>query len=194
MSNRTIVLIAISIVMLFVTLVIVGEIVRDEPAPRVIAEASSERQPILPIPSVPDTAAPIITTSPPDTTAPSTTKPRPRPTTTTEPERELATDPIESPTPEADTNGDDIDIWLAMGRCEQPGNEWGGVRWSHPGPTYQGGLGFWHGTWDQYKRGTSAASIDNAGQATPMQQIEVARKIRDKHGYRAWGCAKKIGV
>lgn len=189
MSNRTTVILAITIVMLFVALVAFGQWWRNEPQRQTLVEATSDTAPILPVPSTPDTAAPIITTTPPDTTAPTTTKPRPRPTTTTAP-----VDPEPEVQGEAVVDGDDVETWLAIGRCEQPGNEWGGVRWSHPGPTYQGGLGFWYGTWDSFKQGTSAEQIDNAGQATPQQQMEVARNIRDRYGYRAWGCGKKLGL
>lgn len=130
-----------------------------------------------PVPSTPDTAAPVISTA-----APSTTLPEPEPEPTTEP-----------PAPPADTSSD-VDIWIAMGRCEQPGDGWEGVNWSHRGPTYQGGLGFWYGTWDTYKAGTSAEGIDNAGDATPQQQMEVARNVRAAHGYHAWGCAARLGL
>lgn len=189
MSNRTAVLVSIGIVATIFVLVLIAEYVRPAPRERATSSLSTPApEPILPVPSPPDTALPTVSTEPPSTTV------QPRPTTTT-------TTPEPEPEPEAEVKGeqavavagDDIDAWLAIGRCEQPGNEWGGVRWSHPGPTYQGGLGFWYGTWDQYKQGTSAAGIDNAGDATPMQQIEVARNVRAAHGYRAWGCAKKLG-
>lgn len=187
MSKRTTILICAGILATFVVVAIIGELTRPQTANTAtrttLVEATS--------PPLPSTTIPETTTT---TTIPvATTTTRPRPTTTTiapEPEPEVQGEAI---TVESDGDND-IEIWLAMGRCEQPGNEWGGVRWSHPGPTYQGGLGFWYGTWDSFKQGTSAASIDNAGDATPMQQIEVARKIRDRHGYRAWGCARKIGV
>lgn len=142
-----------------------------------------------PIPSTPDTAAPTVPTEPTTTT---TLPVRPRyTTTTTEPEAET-----ETPTT-PDAIGDDVEIWVAIGRCEQPGNGWRGVNWSHHGNGadggYQGGLGFYFGTWDAYKGGTSAANIANAGDATPMQQIEVARNVRAAHGYGAWGCGRKLG-
>jgi hypothetical protein len=150
---------------------------------------TSKKQPVKAMATVSSTTTTVL---PVPTTLPTTTTtvvPATVPTTTTAPEPE-------PPAPQevvADA-GDDIAIWIAMGRCEQPGDGWMGVRWSHRGPTYQGGLGFWYGTWDAYKRGTSAENIDNAGDATPMQQIEVARRVRDAHGYHAWGCAAKVGV
>lgn len=80
------------------------------------------------------------------------------------------------------------DLWLAVGRCEQPGREYGGVRWSHPGSGgdggYQGGLGFWHRSWDAFKpKGYPA----NAGDATWRQQMIVAQRLYDAVGW-GWGC------
>jgi hypothetical protein len=187
MSKRTLIAVCAGIVATFIVVAIIIELTRPEPAPSANTAIVEATSPPLPSTTIPETTTTTTTTIPVATTT------RPRPTTTTtapEPEPQVQG---EQAAVESD-GGDDIEIWLAMGRCEQPGNEWGGVRWSHPGPTYQGGLGFWYGTWDSFKQGTSAAGIDNAGQATPMQQIEVARKIRDRYGYRAWGCARKIGV
>jgi hypothetical protein len=80
-------------------------------------------------------------------------------------------------------------LWVKMGRCEQPGKGAWGVRWSHPGPTYQGGLGFYHATWDGYKpRGFP----NNAGQATWRQQMWVANIVARRVGYSAWSCWGRI--
>lgn len=76
------------------------------------------------------------------------------------------------------------DLWLAVGRCEQPGREYGGVRWSHPGPTYQGGLGFYAASWDAFK---PKGYPDNAGDATWRQQMIVAQRLYDAVGW-GWGC------
>ena len=75
--------------------------------------------------------------------------------------------------------------WIRIGRCEQPGRGAWGIRWNHPGPRYQGGLGFYSGTWDGFKpRGYP----DNAGQATWRQQMNVANRVARSVGFSAWGC------
>jgi uncharacterized protein YabE (DUF348 family) len=76
-------------------------------------------------------------------------------------------------------------LWDKMARCETGGN------WQASGATYQGGLGIWYGNWSNYG-GTRFAPT--AGQATKFQQIIVAERIRAEHGWRAWGCAKRIGL
>ena len=77
------------------------------------------------------------------------------------------------------------DLWVRIGRCEQPGSGYRGVNWSHPGPTFQGGLGFWYGTWDGYKPSGFPA---DAGQATWRQQMIVANRVAAAVGFTAWGC------
>jgi hypothetical protein len=75
--------------------------------------------------------------------------------------------------------------WIRIGRCEQPGSGAWGIRWNHPGPRYQGGLGFFSGTWDSFKpRGYPA----DAGQATWRQQMNVANRVARAVGFSAWGC------
>lgn len=76
------------------------------------------------------------------------------------------------------------DLWVAVGRCEQPGNGYMGVNWSHPGPTYQGGLGFYSASWDYFKpKGFPA----DAGKATWRQQMIVANRLWRSVGW-GWGC------
>lgn len=70
--------------------------------------------------------------------------------------------------------------WDRLHDCE-------GVAWNQLGPTYQGGLGIYSGTWSGYG-GLRFAS--NAGYATRVQQIIVARRILAAVGPGAWdGCA-----
>lgn len=77
------------------------------------------------------------------------------------------------------------DLWIRIGRCEQPGNGYMGVNWSFDGATYQGGLGIYSGTWDGSKpRGYPA----DAGQATWREQMIVANRIAAAYGFTAWGC------
>ena len=77
------------------------------------------------------------------------------------------------------------DVWVRIGRCEQPGSGYMGVHWSHPGPTFQGGLGFYYGTWDGYKPSGFPA---DAGQASWRQQMIVANRVAADVGFTAWGC------
>lgn len=77
------------------------------------------------------------------------------------------------------------DTWVRIGRCEQPGNGYKGINWSHKGPTYQGGLGFWYGTWQTFK---VKGMPNNAGYATWRQQMWVANRIYARYGTSAWGC------
>jgi hypothetical protein len=78
------------------------------------------------------------------------------------------------------------DLWIAIGRCEQPGSGYRGINWSHTGPTYQGGLGFWYGTWSGYKYPSMPS---NAGYATWRQQMKVANRLLALYGTSPWGCA-----
>ena len=76
------------------------------------------------------------------------------------------------------------DLWLKVGRCEQPGNGYGGIRWNHPGPRHEGGLGFARSSWDAFKpRGYP----DNAGDATWRQQMVTANRLYARVGW-GWGC------
>ena len=78
------------------------------------------------------------------------------------------------------------DLWVKIGLCEQPGSGYKGVNWSHTGPTYQGGLGFWYGTWSGYKYPVMPS---NAGYATWRQQMKVANRLLAMYGTSPWGCA-----
>jgi hypothetical protein len=77
------------------------------------------------------------------------------------------------------------DLWVRIGRCEQPGPGYMGVNWSHGGPTYQGGLGMWYGNWDALK---PAGYPADAGQASWRQQMKVANILAGIYGFSAWGC------
>jgi len=77
------------------------------------------------------------------------------------------------------------DLWIRIGRCEQPGSGYKGIYWSHPGPRYQGGLGFYSGTWAAFKEPHMPA---NAGRATWRQQMWVANKLYARYGTSPWGC------
>lgn len=76
-------------------------------------------------------------------------------------------------------------MWDKMARCETGGN------WSASGQKYQGGLGIYFQNWNHYG---GRAFAPTAGQATKLEQIIVAERIRAEHGWRAWGCAREIGL
>lgn len=78
------------------------------------------------------------------------------------------------------------DLWVTIGRCEQPGSGYQGINWSHTGPTYQGGLGFWYGTWSGFKY---PGMPSNAGYASWRQQMKVANRLLSLYGTSPWGCA-----
>ena len=81
---------------------------------------------------------------------------------------------------------DNHDLWIKIGICEQPGSGYMGVNWSHTGPTFQGGLGFWYGTWSGFKY---PGMPSNAGYATWRQQMKVANRLLAMYGTSPWGCA-----
>ncbi len=76
-------------------------------------------------------------------------------------------------------------VWDRMAVCETGGN------WAMRGSRFSGGVGFANSTWNAFG-GQQFAS--NAGLATREQQIVVAERVRAAVGFRAWGCAKRIGV
>ena len=77
------------------------------------------------------------------------------------------------------------DLWVRIGRCEQPGSGYKGIYWSHPGPRYQGGLGFYSGTWAAFKEPWMPS---NAGAASWRAQMQVANKLYARYGTSPWGC------
>jgi len=88
--------------------------------------------------------------------------------------------------PEVAKRVPDYQGFLRIGRCEQPGSGYAGVNWTVSGPTYEGGLGFFHGTWDGWR---PKHYPGNAGWASPQQQVLVADAVRDSVGITAWGCS-----
>ena len=73
--------------------------------------------------------------------------------------------------------------FVKLGRCEQPGpSKYGdGVNWSHPGPTWGGGVGLYRQTW--YAAGSPYPAFSGSRPET----ILVADAIRDRFGITAWG-------
>jgi hypothetical protein len=71
------------------------------------------------------------------------------------------------------------ELWYRIGVCET------GLNWRHHTRDYQGAFGFARSTWDGYKpKGYPA----EAYQATPRQQLVVARNVARRVGLSAWGC------
>lgn len=69
--------------------------------------------------------------------------------------------------------------WLNIARCET------GIRWDWNSGTYQGGLGFYRGSWDQFR---PAGYPTEAYLATPLQQMWVGELIFQRYGLSGWGC------
>jgi hypothetical protein len=77
-------------------------------------------------------------------------------------------------------------VWDSLAVCETGGN------WQHVNSTYQGGLGFYHGSWDAYRpRGWPA----DAHRASREEQIAVGRLILSDVGWSAWpACSIRLGL
>ena len=82
------------------------------------------------------------------------------------------------------------DKWQRIGACEtgygkRPGN------WRHSNSRYEGAFGFAKVSWDSFKwRADPKAGPypEDAWQATPRQQYEVALAIYRMYGFSGWGC------
>ncbi len=77
-------------------------------------------------------------------------------------------------------------VWDRLAECETGGN------WKHRNSTYQGGLGFHHGSWDTYRpKGFPA----EAYLATREEQIAVGKRILADVGWSAWpACSSRLGL
>ena len=97
---------------------------------------------------------------------------------------------LAAPLVHASSRPKNYSIWIRIGRCEQPGREWPGrIYWSHPGPTFQGGLGIYAGTWDSFRPRWYPG---NAGAALWRQQMRVANRIARAVGFSAWDCWGRV--
>lgn len=132
---------------------------------------------VLPVP----TTLPVTTTTVVPTTAPPTA-PEPEP-------------PVENPmvgtiVESVSLDDPDMDKWRQIALCEMPGpggvpSEPWGAHWGFIGNRFSGAYGIANSTWRAFA-GTEFGPT--AGHATWQQQTIVARRIRDRHGYGAWGC------
>lgn len=74
--------------------------------------------------------------------------------------------------------------WYLIGSCE---TGYGGPpNWQHSNSSYQGAFGFAIRSWDDFKL---PGYPDEAWQATPWQQYQVALAIYNRYGFTGWGCA-----
>ena len=84
--------------------------------------------------------------------------------------------------------------WLRIGRCEQPDN-FGGVVWTthgrnrSTGVSFVGGLGIMEAAWNNF----NVYGFPPGWEATPEQQMTIARDIFAQYGPGAWGCSRTAG-
>lgn len=77
-------------------------------------------------------------------------------------------------------------VWDRLAECETGGN------WRHRNSTYQGGLGFYHGSWDAYR---PRRFPHEAYLATREEQITVGKRIKADVGWGAWpACSIRLGL
>ncbi len=69
--------------------------------------------------------------------------------------------------------------WQKVAQCETQTN------WHHSNSSYQGAFGFAISSWDAFKL---PGYPDEAWQATPWQQYQVALRIYSRYGMSGWGC------
>jgi hypothetical protein len=76
-------------------------------------------------------------------------------------------------------------VWVRLAGCEA-GGDW------HVDADFDGGLQFHPGTWAAYRL---PGFPQYAYQATPLEQVEVARRVRAEEGWRAWpACSAALGL
>ncbi|MFK8025794.1 MAG: transglycosylase family protein, partial [Ilumatobacter sp.] len=78
-------------------------------------------------------------------------------------------------------------VWLDLAECES------NQRWDYNGPSgYDGGLQFLPATWVGVG-GRDFAEF--AWQATPLEQVTVAKRLLEIQGWGAWpACSRKLGL
>ncbi|MEJ8282067.1 transglycosylase family protein [Pseudonocardia spirodelae] len=76
--------------------------------------------------------------------------------------------------------------WEKLAHCESTGN-WD----ADTGNGFKGGLQFTPSTWKEFGGRQYAPSAE---QATKAQQIEIAKKVQEEQGWKAWpACTEKLG-
>lgn len=78
-------------------------------------------------------------------------------------------------------------VWARLAECESGG------QWSYNGSViYDGGLQFHPQTWAAHRK---RKLPKHAWQATPYQQIVVAKRVQAAQGWSAWpSCSRKLGL
>lgn len=90
------------------------------------------------------------------------------------------------------------DVWADLADCEsgawdRDGQPIGGTaRWDIAEGLHEGGLQFAPVTWEAFAPGHFPAA---AYDATPGQQVAVARRVLEVQGWGAWpACSRKVGL
>jgi hypothetical protein len=81
-------------------------------------------------------------------------------------------------------------FWRALAQCETGGRwDWGARHRPGEGHTFEGGLGFYYGTWTTWREQLGIAYV-HAWQAPPAVQVRVAAWGLAHGGY--WGCLRHV--
>jgi hypothetical protein len=82
--------------------------------------------------------------------------------------------------------------YLSIARCEQRGNGPWGVTWNAYSSSYEGGYGFAHSTWRQFRYPWMPQS---ASTASPREQTLVAMRLHARFGWTPWpACHIRLGL
>jgi hypothetical protein len=194
MSNKTTIYLCITLVLAiglltFTVTMLPARTVRVSESGPIDVFASTSAP--APIPSTPDTAAPTIPIE--ETTT--TTLPRRTPTTTEPPALpDVQGESVARDATAVSLDDPDMARWRQIALCEMPGpggipSEPWGAHWTFVGSPngFSGAYGIANSTWRAFS-GTEFGPT--AGHATWQEQTIVARRIRDRYGYSAWGCGK----
>lgn len=82
-------------------------------------------------------------------------------------------------------------VWQRIAHCEGGTRPPADPNWKHNSGTYQGAMGFYHGSWDAFR---PKGYPSEAYLATPWQQYRVALRIHNRYGFTGWGCYKSSWV
>jgi hypothetical protein len=82
------------------------------------------------------------------------------------------------------------EFWRSLAQCETGGRwDWGARNRPGEGPRFEGGLGFYAGTWATWRVQVGVPYV-HAWQAPPSVQIRVAAWGLAHGGY--WGCLRNV--
>ena len=81
-------------------------------------------------------------------------------------------------------------FWRSLAQCETGGRwDWGARHRPGEGHTFEGGLGFYYGTWTMWREQLGVSYV-HAWQAPPAVQVRVAAWGLAHGGY--WGCLRNV--